>query len=233
MIWAFNLVKSTMIKNLMSILLITLVFFSFDSNAKAHTDAKIKDILIEESINQTPGNCPCPYHGDRSGRRCGGRSSYSRGGGYAPLCYKEDISKSMIENYRQLHGLGKPTKIKKKKIVSKPQHKPELSTNPRLLIYQQKPIYPLNARRAQQKGTSRYELLVDTDGNVSSITIVESSGYQTFDLAGAEALKSWKYTPGTPAFINQRFIWKLEQPATRFYGGLRGGKSSGLGLRTR
>ncbi|BAZ18416.1 hypothetical protein NIES4071_103010 (plasmid) [Calothrix sp. NIES-4071] len=39
---------------------------------------------IRESIS---GSCECPYDTDRRGRRCGGRSAYSRPGGSAPACY--------------------------------------------------------------------------------------------------------------------------------------------------
>lgn len=46
---------------------------------------------IRASIAAYPGNCPCPYSYDRAGRRCGGRSAWSRRGGYAPLCYPSDV----------------------------------------------------------------------------------------------------------------------------------------------
>lgn len=34
------------------------------------------------------------------GRRCGNRSAYSKSGGYAPICFAQDVTKSMIEAYR-------------------------------------------------------------------------------------------------------------------------------------
>jgi hypothetical protein len=33
------------------------------------------------------GTCDCPYDLMRNGRRCGGRSAYSRPGGRSPICY--------------------------------------------------------------------------------------------------------------------------------------------------
>ena len=42
------------------------------------TDSQIKQILIRQSIASHSGSCPCPYSVDRAGRRCGGRSAYSR-----------------------------------------------------------------------------------------------------------------------------------------------------------
>ena len=46
---------------------------------------------IRQSIAAYSGSCPCPYSVDRGGRRCGGRSAYSKPGGAAPLCYASDV----------------------------------------------------------------------------------------------------------------------------------------------
>ncbi len=60
--------------------------------------AVVKEI-IGASIASYPGRCPCPYFTDRAGRRCGGRSAYSRAGGYAPLCYPEDVTDAMVREW--------------------------------------------------------------------------------------------------------------------------------------
>lgn len=44
----------------------------------------VKQKIIQSSISAYRGNCPCPYNTDRAGRRCGGRSAYSRHGGASP-----------------------------------------------------------------------------------------------------------------------------------------------------
>lgn len=56
--------------------------------------------LIAESIALYPGTCACPYNTDRRGRACGRRSAYSKGGGYAPLCYPQYVSAGKIANFR-------------------------------------------------------------------------------------------------------------------------------------
>ncbi|WHO24094.1 SH3 domain-containing protein [Agrobacterium tumefaciens] len=56
--------------------------------------------IIAESVANYPGTCACPYSTDRRGRRCGSRSAYSKPGGYAPICFAQDVTKSMIEAYR-------------------------------------------------------------------------------------------------------------------------------------
>jgi hypothetical protein len=48
---------------------------------------------IRQSIAAYSGSCPCPYSTDRAGRRCGGRSAHSRGGGAAPLCFPADVQR--------------------------------------------------------------------------------------------------------------------------------------------
>ena len=35
----------------------------------------------------------------RNGRRCGGNSAWSKGGGYSPLCYPSDVTQRMIDDY--------------------------------------------------------------------------------------------------------------------------------------
>jgi hypothetical protein len=72
------------------------------------TDADIKQVLIRESIASYAGNCPCPYNRDRAGRSCGRRSAYSRPGGAAPLCFAEDVTTKMVDDYRAKTGQRRP-----------------------------------------------------------------------------------------------------------------------------
>lgn len=67
------------------------------------SEAQIKQRIIRESIAAYPGSCPCPYNVDRAGRSCGRRSAYSRPGGYAPICYPNDVSRAQVEEWRRTH----------------------------------------------------------------------------------------------------------------------------------
>lgn len=69
----------------------------------ALTDAEIKQAIIQQSIANYSGNCPCPYNRDRAGRSCGKRSAYSRPGGESPICYPTDVSADMVHAYIQSH----------------------------------------------------------------------------------------------------------------------------------
>jgi len=64
------------------------------------TDDQVRDAIIKHSIAKYPGNCPCPYHVDRAGRQCGGRSAWSRAGGASPLCFRTDVKSEMIREWR-------------------------------------------------------------------------------------------------------------------------------------
>lgn len=67
------------------------------------SDVQIKSEIIKQSISSyvsTIGNCPCPYNRDKAGRSCGKRSAWSKAGGQSPICFPDDVSKEMLENYK-------------------------------------------------------------------------------------------------------------------------------------
>jgi Bacterial SH3 domain len=66
------------------------------------SDDSIRQALVQQSIASYAGSCPCPYNIDRGGRRCGGRSAYSRQGGASPYCYSSDVPGSAVAAYRNL-----------------------------------------------------------------------------------------------------------------------------------
>ena len=65
------------------------------------TDEEIKKLIIQQSISSYPGPCACPYSATSRGHRCGGRSAYSKPGGYSPICYGEQITESMIKEFNK------------------------------------------------------------------------------------------------------------------------------------
>src|SRR5437016_14221288 len=85
------------------------VFGLYSPQVSAETDEQIKQKLIQQSIAQYPGNCPCPYNTDRAGRWCGGRSADSRAGGYSPLCYPGDRTQEMVDQYKGKRPEGSKT----------------------------------------------------------------------------------------------------------------------------
>ena len=83
-----------------SALVVAAATFALGGHAAAQTDAQVKQRIIRQSIASYPGSCPCPYSTDRAGRRCGGRSAYSRPGGAAPICYAAQVTPAMIRAAR-------------------------------------------------------------------------------------------------------------------------------------
>lgn len=84
------------------LLFLTALVLSFSVEAKqTQSTEQIKQKIIQESIDEYPGNCPCPYNTASNGSRCGKRSAYNRAGGYTPICYPEDVTTQMIRNYKK------------------------------------------------------------------------------------------------------------------------------------
>ncbi len=88
--------------------IVTCIALVFALATAAHgqqlTDDQIKESIIKESVASYPGNCPCPWNLARNGSRCGKRSAWSKPGGYDPICYPEEVTPAMIEQYRKAHG---------------------------------------------------------------------------------------------------------------------------------
>ncbi|WP_406741408.1 hypothetical protein [Acinetobacter shaoyimingii] len=75
-------------------------FAQAEAKSNSQNTQAIKQKIIQESIENYSGNCPCPYNTARNGSRCGKRSAYSRVGGQTPVCYPEDVTDAMIKAYR-------------------------------------------------------------------------------------------------------------------------------------
>lgn len=69
--------------------------------AQTPDNTAVINYVLAQSRAGYSGSCACPDDRDRAGRRCGGRSAYSKPGGYAPLCYPRDVTQAMIEQARR------------------------------------------------------------------------------------------------------------------------------------
>lgn len=70
----------------------------------ALSDDEVKQQIIDDSIAGYPGTCACPFNSARNGSSCGRRSAWSKAGGYTPTCYKKEVTKQMVTEWRQSNG---------------------------------------------------------------------------------------------------------------------------------
>jgi len=78
-----------------------------------------------------------------------------------------------------------------------------------------KPVYPQNSLRNEEKGTTRLSFLIGLDGQVADSKITKSSGSKALDGAAKSALSLCKFKPGTVDGKPQQsstivdYVWKL------------------------
>jgi len=65
-----------------------------------------------------------------------------------------------------------------------------------MAIFKMKPIYPYRARRLNIAGKVDVKFLVDENGYVSNIKILQSTPTAIFDDSVRNALPSWRFSPG-------------------------------------
>jgi len=74
-----------------------------EAKTSKQSDDQIRQLIIEDSIASYPGVCACPFNAARNGSSCGRRSAWSKQGGYSPVCYKKEVSKEMVDDWRNSH----------------------------------------------------------------------------------------------------------------------------------
>lgn len=62
-------------------------------------------------------------------------------------------------------------------------------------IHAPNPEYPLKARRNNWEGVTVLKILIETNGQVGKVTVLQSSGYDILDRAAVKAVKGWRYRP--------------------------------------
>jgi len=62
-------------------------------------------------------------------------------------------------------------------------------------LYQETPVYPMLARRLGKEGRVLLKLLIDADGKLSDVEVIEAAGYG-FTEASVAAVKKSTYLPG-------------------------------------
>ncbi len=68
------------------------------------------------------------------------------------------------------------------------------------------PRYPEFARQAHQEGIVTLRVVVSEEGEPLSVIIKTSSGFQSLDNAALEAVRNWRFKPGTLAGVPVKSI---------------------------
>ncbi|QQG26971.1 hypothetical protein JFY74_12595 [Pectobacterium carotovorum] len=82
-----------------AVILLSVSTLSMAKNSRI-SDEQIKEKIIQESIYSYSDNCPCPYNSVRNGSKCGKRSAWRD----SPICYKDDVTRKMIDGWRMKNG---------------------------------------------------------------------------------------------------------------------------------
>ena len=82
---------------------------------------------------------------------------------------------------------------------------------------EEKPLYPVTERRAQNQGNTSLGLCIDARGRVTSANLVKSSGHPKLDEAALKWVKDARFSPGTVDGAPQSvcghtvvYEWRLE-----------------------
>ena len=59
------------------------------------------------------------------------------------------------------------------------------------------PPYPAMSRRLGESGRVVLRVLIGADGRAQDVKLQRSSGYERLDEAAMEAVRGWRYRPGT------------------------------------
>jgi len=71
------------------------------------------------------------------------------------------------------------------------------------------PPYPRKARRLGYEGIVMLKVLIDENGRVDHLTVLQSCGYDILDRAALSAVKKWLFEPGTEGGIKKKMWVKI------------------------
>ena len=64
-------------------------------------------------------------------------------------------------------------------------------------LVQVPPIYPMRARRRGIEGWVKVRFIVDEEGRVNDVSVVESRPRKIFNAPVTRCVSGWRFTPGT------------------------------------
>jgi protein TonB len=74
------------------------------------------------------------------------------------------------------------------------------------------PVYPVESRRRREQGTVRLRVVITPEGRVKEVTVASSSGFDRLDQAALDAVRHWRFRPGTQAGVAVEAVGFLSIP---------------------
>ena len=71
------------------------------------------------------------------------------------------------------------------------------------------PTYPRRARRLGYEGLVLLKVLINENGGVDDLAVLQSSGHGVLDRAALSAVKKWMFEPGTEGGIKKKMWVKI------------------------
>jgi TonB family protein len=95
---------------------------------------------------------------------------------------------------------------------------PQGETRALALLESPRPPYPRISLRLGEEGTVTVRIHVDAEGRVSSVDVLQSSGFERLDEAACQGVRSWRFEPelrdgkAVPGTFDHRIIFVIEKP---------------------
>jgi len=74
------------------------------------------------------------------------------------------------------------------------------------------PVYPMESRRRHEQGVVRLRVIITPEGRVKDISVARSSGFDRLDKAALDAVRKWRFRPGTQAGLPVEAVGTLAIP---------------------
>jgi protein TonB len=74
------------------------------------------------------------------------------------------------------------------------------------------PVYPVESRRRREQGTVRLRVIITPEGRVKEVAVASSSGFDRLDQAALDAVRHWRFRPGTQAGLAVEAVGFLSIP---------------------
>jgi len=96
-------------------------------------------------------------------------------------------------------------------IVTGPEKSTALHIGKAVVTFTPRPVWPFGAR-IRRTTTGVFILRVRPNGSAARVDIVQSTGYQTTDLASMDVFYKWRLVPGSTDNVEIPITYKVDLP---------------------